>query len=113
MDPTSITIKILEEIRDSVKETNVRIDRLDSSLSGRIDRLDTSLTGRIDQTNSQLEQLAERVVEAEIRTATNVMQLKSTLDEVKTMLHAQHDLRPRVDACEREISRLKHKTGLK
>lgn len=116
MEPTSSTIKVLEEIRDSVRDLgeslNTRIDQTNSRLDQTNSRLDQT-NSRLDQTNSRLESLADRVVEAEIRTATNVMQLGGTLAEVRELLRDHLGLGTRVERCEQDIAWLKGRTGPK
>jgi len=89
MEPSDLTVKILTEIRDAVRETNTRVD----------------------QTNERIDVLADRVVEAEIRSATAILALGSSLDDVKTLLRDRLDLRDRVDRCEVDIRDLKDRMG--
>lgn len=116
MKPTNITIKVLEEIRDSVRE-------LESSLGGRIDETNSSLKSlenRVENLDNRVEHLENRVVEGEIRLGTAVtnligavLQHGETLEAVKNLLCDNLGLRPRVERCETEIDRLKGHTGLK
>jgi division protein CdvB (Snf7/Vps24/ESCRT-III family) len=86
-----LTVRILAEIRDSVRETNTRLD----------------------DTNARLEQMREelsrRIVSSEIRTATALTELAHSVRDVTALLREQHDLRPRVDKCEVEIAELKRR----
>lgn len=58
MEPTDLTIQILQGIRDEIRETR------------------TELSGRLDETNVRLHEtrteLSRRIVESEIRTATAI-----------------------------------------
>jgi len=51
---TDITVEILRDIRDGVRETNSRIDVLRDDLSARIDALRDEFAQRLDQTNERL-----------------------------------------------------------
>jgi hypothetical protein len=98
MEPTDLTIEILKAIRDEAKETNVRLDQ-------------TNL--RLDQTNLRLDaardELSERIVHSELRTATAITELAGTVREVRDVLRTSLELRPRVERCEDDISELKER----
>lgn len=96
METDDLTIHVLREIRDEIRGTNQRVDRLE-----------TQLSERIDQTNLRIDRLTERVVESEIRTATAITGLAGTLDDVRGLLKDRLDLRDRVERCERDIDELK------
>jgi hypothetical protein len=108
MQPTDLTIQILQGIRDEIRETR-------TELSGRLDATRTELSARIDETNVRLHEmrteLSRRIVESEIRTATAITDLAGTVQEMTTVLRSQHDLRPRLERCEREIAELKRRSG--
>lgn len=107
MEPTDVTIEILKDIRDEVRQT--RID-----LSARIDatneRIDAT-NERIHGTNDRIEGLSRRVVESEIRTATAIADLAGAVNEMTGVLRASHDLRPRLERCEQDIAELKKRVG--
>jgi hypothetical protein len=88
MDPmaTEVTIQILKSIRDEVKQTNARLDTLRNELS-------------------------QRIVESELRTATAITELAGTVREMTSVLRQQSDLRPRVEKCEEQIRELKSRVG--
>ena len=96
MEPTDLTIQILQGIRDEIRETR------------------TELSERIDETNVRLHEmrteLSRRIVESEIRTATAITDLAGSVQDMTTVLRAQHDLRPRLERCEREIAELKQRS---
>jgi len=111
LEPTDVTIEILKDIRDEVRQTR-------TDLSSRID----ATNGRIDSTNARLEVLREdlseridglsrRVVESEIRTATALTDLTGAVNQMTGVLRASHDLRPRVERCEQDIAELKKRVG--
>jgi len=57
-------------------------------------------------------ELSGRIVESEVRTAAAITDLHGTLREVLDVLRDQHDLRPRVDRCERDIGDIKQRLGI-
>lgn len=119
MEPTDLTLNVLLEIRDSIRETNSRVDQTNA-------RLDQTNI-RLDQTNIRLEAVehgveavehgvegvTKRLVESEIRLGTAIAALGGTLEDVKTLLKDRLDLRDRVERCEVDIGVLKHHAGLR
>jgi len=55
------------------------------------------------------EELSRRIVESEIRTSTAIADLAGSVREMTDVLRATHDLRPRVERCERDIVDLKRR----
>jgi hypothetical protein len=100
LEPTDLTVEILKDIRTELRQ--VRTD-----LSARIDVTNS----RIDETNLRLnamrEELSNRIVESEVRTATAIADLAGTVREMTQVLRQAHDLRPRVERCESDIAELK------
>lgn len=92
MEPTNLTIEILKSIRDEVR-----------GLGGRVDQTNVSL----EQMNGRMDHMERRIVESELRTATAITDLAGTIQALTDLLKSQHDLRPRVERCEREIDALK------
>jgi hypothetical protein len=107
MAADDITLKVLIEIRDELRSHSGRLDQTNA-------RLDQT-NARLDQTNVRLDQMREelgtRIVESELRTATAITELASTLRNVHVMLEKRLDLRDRVDQCERDIADLKRRVG--
>ncbi len=94
MEPTDITVQILTDIRDEIRQTNVRLGQTNE---------------RLDQTR---EELGRKIVESEMRTATAITTLAGTLGEVKDLLAARLDLTDRLGKCEQEIGQIKHHIGM-
>jgi ubiquinone biosynthesis protein UbiJ len=102
-----LTTRILVEIREEVRETNRRIDRLElrmDKLEHRVDQLEAGLGQRIDG-------LANRITESELRTATALTAVAGTIADIHTLLKDRLDLRDRVDRCERDIDDLKRRVN--
>jgi chromosome segregation ATPase len=93
-----ISVQILRDIRDAVRESNTRLDETKSEL-----------TARIDETNARVEELSRRVVQSEVRTATAITDLHGTVRDLVTVLREQYDLRPRVQRCEEQIAVLQRR----
>lgn len=89
-----LSVQILRDIRDAVRETNTRLD-------------ETNI--RLDETNTRVEEFSRRVVESELRTATAITDLHGTVRDLVTVLREQHDLRPRVQRCEEQIAALQRR----
>lgn len=115
LPPDDLTIHILREIRDEVRQTNARLDRMNLELNDRIDGTNARLDGAVTRLDARIdevrEELSRRIVESEIRTATAIADLASTVRDMTAVLRQQHDLRPRVERCESEIAELKRRVG--
>ena len=95
-DPNNLTVRVLVEIRDEIRKTNVRVD----ALGDRVDALGDRLDKRIDK-------LEDRVTQVEIRTATAITSVVGAVNEVRDLLRDRLDLRDRVERCEHDIADLK------
>jgi hypothetical protein len=103
MEPSELAIEILRDIRDQTEKTNARLDETNRRLDEASRRLDQRLHepgGRVD---AMRDELSRRIVETEIKTTTALAELAGTVREMTGVLRAQHDLRPRVEKCERDI----------
>ena len=60
-----------------------------------------------DLTIERLEELSERVVHSEIRTATAIADLAGTVREMTGVLRNASELRPRVERCDLDIADLR------
>jgi len=89
MSNDDLTVKVLVEIRDEIRQTNRRLDGVDM----------------------RLDQQGQRIVESEIRTATAITELHGTMRDIHGLLVEQLDLRGRVERCERDIDELKKRVN--
>jgi ABC-type transporter Mla subunit MlaD len=122
MNPTDVAIEILKSIRDDVHvlaerqgETNARLDETNVSLAetnARLDQTRNEIRAGLAQTNARLDTLSRRVVESEVRTATAITDLHGTVRDMVDVLRIQHDLRPRLDHAERDITEIKNRLGM-
>ena len=97
---SDLTIEILQAIRDEVRQTNQRLEQLDSNLSR-----------RLDETNVHLDRLDRRQTESEVRLATEVTAMVRAVDEVRDLLRDRLDLRDDVRDLDRRVSQLEHRVG--
>jgi hypothetical protein len=100
VDPTDLTIEILRGIRDEVRETNARVDRLRDEL-----------TGELRTTNARLERVEQRQVEGEMRLATELVAVAGAVREVRDVVREDLAVRQRVDDHERRIAALEARRG--
>jgi hypothetical protein len=108
MSPADVTIEILKSIRDEVKSVRDEVTSVRDEVRTTNTRLDATRT----ELGERIDVLSRRVVDSEVRTATAITDLHGTVREVVDVLREQHDLRPRVDRCERDIGDIKHRLGL-
>jgi hypothetical protein len=103
MEPTDVTVEILKDIRGEMRGMRSELAQTREELSARID----ATNERLDVTNERLghvrEELARRIVDSEIRTSTAITDLAGAVNQMTLVLRTQHDLRPRVEKCERDI----------
>ena len=97
-EPVNLTLRVLQEIRDEVRLLGGRVDTTNERLDATNERIDAMHAG-----------LSQCIVESEIRTATALTELASTVRDVASLLRTQGDLRPRVERCERDIAALKRR----
>jgi hypothetical protein len=95
-----ITVQILREIRDGIDKSNKRLDEHILATKLGFDRVDR-----------KFEDMGRRIVESEIRTATAITGLASTMNDVRDLLRDRLDLRDRVERCEHDIAELKNQRG--
>jgi hypothetical protein len=98
LKPTDLTLKILTEIRDSIRETNSRVDQTNV---------------RLEAVEHGLGEVNQRLVESEIRLGTGITALAGTLEDVKGLLKDRLDLRDRMGRCELDIVVLKERAGIR
>lgn len=100
MEPTDLTIEVLQGIRQEVRALGSRLDGTNERLDGTNERLEAMST-----------ELARRIVESEVRTSTAITEVAGTVREMTSVLRASHDLRPRVERCEQDIVEMKRRIG--
>lgn len=95
MEPRSIMLKVLEQIRDEIRSTNERLDHTRADM------------------NAGFAALGDRITDVELRFDTGLMALAGTVNQVKPLLTGHRSLDGRVHRCEKDIVLLKKRTGLK
>lgn len=94
-DTESLTLDVLKQIRDEVRTTNVRVDKLEAALSQ-----------RIDATNERLDRLEHRVTESEIRLATELTAVANAVRQLQDVFVSSLNVKKQVDDHERRIAQL-------
>ena len=96
----SPVLSVLREIREEIRETNVRLTTQTVRLDGRID----TQTERIDR-------LTDVMHEGHVRLATEMVAVAQAVGEVRDLLRDRLDDRHRIDDHERRLRHLEHKVG--
>ncbi len=109
MEPTDLTIEILKSIRDELRLTRTELSERIDGVSERIDGVSERMDGVSERIDGLRDELSSRIVASEVRTATAITELHGTVREMTNVLRAQHDLRPRLERCERDIVDLRQK----
>jgi hypothetical protein len=94
----SLTVEILKQIRADLAETS-------RAVHARLDRVEE----RQATSDQRLEATQSRLVEAEIRLATELVMVSKTMGEVRDLLRDRLDQRDRVDDHEKRLHALEHK----
>lgn len=111
MEPTDITVEILKNIRDEIRETRTELRETRTELSTRIDETRAELSARIDETNARVDALGRRQVDTEVRLATELTAVAAAVREVRDELRIDRALRRRVDDHEARIAALERRGG--
>lgn len=110
-EPTDLTIEILKDIRDEVRQTRTDLTARIDATNGRIDSTNARLDALREDLSERIDGLSRRVAESEIRTATAIADLAGAVNQMTGVLRASHDLRPRVERCEQDIAELMKRVG--
>ncbi|MGA7120928.1 MAG: hypothetical protein WBY94_12565 [Polyangiaceae bacterium] len=93
MQPTDLTIEILEGIRDEVRTTNTSIEALRADANARFERVE------------------HRQVETEMRLSTELVAVVGAVREVRDLLREDRVLQGRIDDHERRIAAIETRVG--
>ena len=99
----SATLKVLREIRDELKGTNVRLD----GTNVRLDRVES----RVAAVESRVAALENRQTETEVRLATEIVAVARAVGEVRDLLRDGLAMRAQVDDHERRLFALEKRGG--
>ena len=103
MQPTDLTIAILKGIREDIQGVRDEVQGVRDEVRGVRDEV------RI--TNTRIDHLDRRQVEAELRVATELLALSSTVREVRDLLREDRGVHDRVDDHERRIGIIEGRLG--
>jgi predicted nucleic acid-binding Zn-ribbon protein len=95
-------LKILIEMRDELRRSNSRLEVVE----GRLENVDT----RLEHVEDGQDALAKRLVESEMRLATELVATRGVLEQVRDTLMDSLRQRDRVDEHERRIADLEHRS---
>lgn len=109
-DIPSLTLAVLREIRDEVRNTNGRIDQTNGRLDQTVHRLDQTVD-RLDQTIDRIDRLERRQVEMEVRLSTELVAVTGAVRELGPLLKEDRAMRAKVDNHDQRIAALEKKVG--
>jgi len=111
MEPTDLTIEILEGIREETHTTNERLDKTND----RLDELRVDLRSGLDDLRidlvDRIERVERRQTETEVRLASELVAVGGAVREVRDLLREDRALRDRVDDHERRLAAVERRTG--
>jgi chromosome segregation ATPase len=102
MEPTDLTIEILQGIRAEARNTNAAIAEVRDEAR--------KTNAAIGQTNERLDRLEQRQTSSEMRLASEIVALVGAVREVRDLLREDRGLHDRVDDHERRLSALEQHT---
>ncbi len=95
-EPTDLTLRVLEQIRDGVAQTNLRLD---------------TTNGRLDEAIERIGRVEKRQTEMEIRLASELVGVVGAVTSLRDAILSDRDLRRAVDDHESRLRTLERKTG--
>jgi uncharacterized protein YoxC len=110
MQPTDLTIAILKGIREDIQGVRDEVQGVRDEVQGVRDEVQ-GVRDEVRITNTRLDRLDRRQVEAEVRVATELLALTSTVREVRDLLRDDRGVRDRVDDHERRIGVIEGRLG--
>jgi hypothetical protein len=105
MAGSDITIEILKDIRDATRATNVRLDSMESSLTGRLD----GVTERIDIVAARVDVATQRLNIVSTTLLDLAQQNRFVVRYLRAMSERHDDVEPRVSALESRVDKLESK----
>ena len=99
----SPTLHVLREIRDELKGTNQRLDRVEARVAG--------VEERVGGVEGSIGSLERRHAETEVRLATELVAVARAVTEVRDLLRDRLDDRDRVDDHEQRLRAIEQRLG--
>ena len=104
MEPTDLTLRVLQEIRDSIREGNDRTEQRISALQRDMDARFETVDKRFDQVDKRFE-----VVETTLRDLAQQMVMLSR--GIKTALESRAEVDSRLGSVEKRLDALENRQG--
>ena len=92
----NITVRILEQIRDEVRQTNIRLD---------------GVSQRLDGVSERVERVEKRQTGAEVHLATEIVAVAGAVGSLRDAILEDRQLRGQVADHETRLRRLERSTG--
>ena len=96
----NLPVEILKEIRDEIRQTNVRLDETRADLSSRLDHL-----------SGDMGQLQRRQTETEVRLATELVAVVGAVHGLRDAILEDRRVRQTVEDHEARIRTLERRVG--
>lgn len=111
MSDDNLTVRVLIDIRDElrelrqdVKQTNVRLDSFQTEVRDELRAVRSELAEGLGSVRAE-------IAEVDIRAATRALDHTAATRDLYDLLRDRFEMRDRVEKCEREIEELKRKVG--
>jgi hypothetical protein len=107
---SDITIEILKQIRDEVRQTNIRLGGVSERLDGVAERLD-GVSERLDGVSERVERVEKRQTESEIHLATEIVAVVGAVSSLRDAILEDRQLRGQLADHESRLRMLERRTG--
>ena len=107
---SDIAVEILKQIRDEVRQTNVKLGGVSERLDGVSERLD-GVSERLDGVSARVERVEKRQTESEIRLATEIVAVVGAVNAVRDAILEERALRGQVADHETRLRSLERRAG--
>jgi uncharacterized protein YqfA (UPF0365 family) len=105
-----LTVHILRDLRAELRSTSERLDRFESATRAEFADVRADLAATRKELRAEIEAVRSQVVESELRTATRITEQTAATRDLYDLVHANLQLRDRVERCEQDIAELKDRS---
>lgn len=102
MTKENLTIRLLTEMRKSMEDMNERLAETRDEMRSEFANVHQDL----DEARTERSALRQRIAEGEMRTATELLSVSGSLDEIKALIRQQSAVKLVVTDHERRIRKL-------
>jgi chromosome segregation ATPase len=107
MSEDSLTVHVLIDLRDEIRSTNQRIDRLEHEVGATRAEVGATRDDLRAEITAVRDHVGQQILASELRMATRVAEQTAATRDLYELLGASLQLRDRIERCEHDIDDLK------